>query len=203
MLKGIVSFSISILMLITPASSMIAQTREFKALEQDNAVVITLQQIPNFETYKKIYMASFFQAYKSCSEQDLGIDEPLEEHLEHLFLKHFEEINSHPEHFICFEAQKNKEVVGYAVFKRMDNSDWIYLSTLLVDPLAQRLGIGKKLMFSVLKTEPCINKIILNTRRVNSKAISFYKKLGFVDSTYIDKTYMELAPILVGLELNI
>lgn len=63
----------------------------------------------------------------------------------------------------------------------------VYIQLLCVKPEYQGQGIGKNLLCSIFQIENKISKLSLVTRRVNSSAVAFYKKLGFEESALIDK----------------
>lgn len=93
----------------------------------------------------------------------------------------------------CIQAFQNKRVIGFACFQKEPLEDKaVYVRLLAIHPDFQGKGIGKLLLFSV-KTDkdlyPDTQALFLITRFKNEKAIGFYKKQGFIQSSYIHEEY--------------
>ena len=86
-------------------------------------------------------------------------------------------------------ARKGEIPVGFAIFEMKTYPTSVYLSELIVDPNFQRMGIGKNLVFSVLRRLPELEKIVLVTRKVNFQANAFYPAIGFTSSNYTHVGY--------------
>ncbi|GAG24405.1 unnamed protein product [marine sediment metagenome] len=89
--------------------------------------------------------------------------------------------------FICLNE---KEIVG-VVFLHYSRSQGKNDKTLgiMVKENHQRRGIGKKLMYAILKNQ---NKVMVDVREYNKKAIKFYKSFGFKESYRVIKMEREL-----------
>lgn len=89
-------------------------------------------------------------------------------------------------------------IVAYMSFDAKDQE--AYIRALAVDPHCMGMGLGKELTQTIYSIRPDIRKIELVTRRANTPAINFYKRLGFVESNYVHEG---LDPLLyIGMELN-
>ena len=82
-----------------------------------------------------------------------------------------------PEGFLV--AKINKEIVGYAIGEKNENSGLII--SVAVKKEWRRRGIGKKLIEKLLENfkKEGIKKIFLHVREENKEAINFYQALGF------------------------
>ncbi len=79
-------------------------------------------------------------------------------------------------------AKKGLEIIGFALFETRTRGSFpleeVYLSPLMISPKAQGTGVGKELLFSILRQMPDLKRITLHTRK-RLPAASFYKHLGF------------------------
>ncbi|WP_313449061.1 GNAT family N-acetyltransferase [Streptococcus parasuis] len=93
---------------------------------------------------------------------------------------------------------KDESILGFiAVYSNDMSNKTGYITQVGVKSIAQSTGIGKRLMneaYSICK-EKGMQKIKLEVRKSNIKAIKFYQKEGFKDcgdatehSTYMEKT---------------
>lgn len=81
---------------------------------------------------------------------------------------------------------ENNDVVGFATFYCNNNeSREAFLSYIGIKQIYSGRGYGKKLMGKVLEIckQNSMTTIKLEVRKENSNAISFYKKLGFIQMT--------------------
>ena len=85
-----------------------------------------------------------------------------------------------------YVAAINNEVVGY--IGRYEYVGEVEILNFVVDEDYQRQGIGQMLFDKVLNEIKEINKITLEVRRSNQKAINFYYKNGFKE-IHVRKNY--------------
>lgn len=85
-----------------------------------------------------------------------------------------------------YVATINNEVVGY--IGRYEYVGEVEILNFVVDEDYQRQGIGQMLFDKVLNEIKEINKITLEVRRSNQKAINFYYKNGFKE-IHVRKNY--------------
>ena len=86
-------------------------------------------------------------------------------------------------------ARMGTKIVGFIMGKLLENQVRILLLT--VTPEFRERGVGSRLLvhFERETAKRGISRIFLEVRISNSKAISFYKLHGFVESGYIPKFY--------------
>jgi ribosomal protein S18 acetylase RimI-like enzyme len=94
-----------------------------------------------------------------------------------------------------FDPQKIAVIVFYAVdigrLRVVKTSDEIYIGGIQILPEYQGLGIGTKIFENITKEAKIENKTIkLEVHKVNTKAIKFYKKLGFVVTSETEKQFI-------------
>ncbi len=97
-------------------------------------------------------------------------------------------------------------VCGFAVLQTA--LDEATLLNIVVKPAAQGMGLGSKLLEALvqLASDGCVNRLLLEVRRSNSRAIALYRKYGFLDDG-IRKHYYPTATgredaLLMSLELT-
>ncbi len=93
--------------------------------------------------------------------------------------KQKERISSTPENQFRISAKYNDEVVGIA--RATVEKDYNQLNMLYILPEFQGRGIGQKIWNELEKNLDPKKKTIVQMAVYNKKAISFYKKLGFID----------------------
>ena len=77
-------------------------------------------------------------------------------------------------------AKKDGKVVGVCrIFIHTDNNE---LQAIYVLPEYQRLGLGVKFWEEAKKIFDPTKEVIVNTASYNTKAIKFYKKIGFIET---------------------
>lgn len=100
-----------------------------------------------------------------------------------------DELESNPfAHYVCYEL--NSSVIGYIGLRLID--DTIEIMNFLIDEDYRGEGYGKALMdyvFDLAKKEH-VKTIVLEVRKSNQKAQSFYTHFGFKKS-HIRKNYYE------------
>ena len=73
----------------------------------------------------------------------------------------------------------DKELVGYCMLRYGPNE--VHLINMAVDPLLQKMGIGKKLLIHFLDNIPKDSSAYLEVKRGNFPAIKLYLNAGFKD----------------------
>ncbi len=92
-----------------------------------------------------------------------------------------------PEGFLV--AKINKEIVGYAIGEKNENSGLII--SVAVKKEWRRKGIGRKLIEKLLENfkKEGMKMIFLHVREENKEAINFYQALGFKIIELVDNYY--------------
>ncbi len=93
---------------------------------------------------------------------------------------------------IWIRAHIEQRLVGWmTILPNFQNPGAVYVSTLVVDPSYQSLGIGKELILSIpAHWFPECHEIDLVVRRINYQALPFYSHLGFEPAPDIDSPYL-------------
>ncbi len=147
------------------------------------------------ESFKRISVEAVYECYKEIPAEELRMDESvgLKESLERWtddFMQELSKTLEQPECSIQIVTAKKEEIsVGFAIFEMKTYPASVYLAELVVDSNFQRQGIGKNLVFSVLKRFPEVGKIVLVTRKANFQASAFYPAIGFISSAYMHPGY--------------
>jgi ribosomal protein S18 acetylase RimI-like enzyme len=82
-----------------------------------------------------------------------------------------------PEAFLV-TAKKGSEIVGFVIFE-MRKFQEVYVTPLVIHPSMQKTGLGKELIFAILKKMPNLKRMSLITMRSNTNAVCFYNHIGF------------------------
>jgi ribosomal protein S18 acetylase RimI-like enzyme len=120
-----------------------------------------------------IYIRSFSNIYSSEWSDDF---ERYMLDYYHTYCKRFKNNN---DMILCI-CKADTNLCGWVLFDKYNNKASIKL--ICVDPAYQRLGVGKKLVFSIRQMFPEINHIKVATRKPNNISPLFYKSLGFENS---------------------
>lgn len=80
-------------------------------------------------------------------------------------------------------AKKDSQIIGFIIFDREKSAnsfapEEVSISPVIIAPEAQKLGLGKELVFSILKLFPSLKKISLITF-TTMPASEFYGHIGF------------------------
>lgn len=130
------------------------------------------------EDERQFFVRAFKDAYKDIPLDVLKVD-----NLEAFLLTSFDDavmhFNKMDKKVHCAVARSEGMPVGIIMFEPTGSDGAVYIELLAVDPSVQKRGIGQQLIAVIQTTLPSTNKIILATRRVNSVACNFYKKIGF------------------------
>lgn len=161
---------------------------------QSNQIQTCVHEIISYEwegTYEmqilhNIFLNSFLQNYQNLglTQKDLATDD-IARVLNEYWDVELASLENNPVRWIV--AKAHDEIIGYASFNMEKSPEEVYVQLLCVKPEYQGQGIGKNLLYSIFQIENRISKLSLVTRRVNSSAVAFYKKLGFEESALIDK----------------
>lgn len=82
--------------------------------------------------------------------------------------------------FVILAKNEAKQTLGFAIFRFLKD-DVIALELLGVIPSAQRRGLSRLFMRSILELVPGIKHIVVGTEIWNTKAQAVYKALGFTE----------------------
>jgi ribosomal protein S18 acetylase RimI-like enzyme len=80
----------------------------------------------------------------------------------------------------------DEKIVGFATYENLGKTSY-YLAELSILPEYQRMGFGKKLIFSIL--ERGATQIFLLTAKTNFSTQSFYEHIGFQPSDFKHPDY--------------
>jgi len=133
----------------------------------------------NLDEEKVVFLNAFTSAYQAVPLETLRITN-LDEWLHQGFIygvAHWVTTD------ILVTAKNNGTLVGFAIFGFLADGRQAHLKVLAVDPAYHGKGIGRQLVFSVIRQQPNLSTIFLDTRHVNVKAQLFYKKIGFTESS--------------------
>ena len=98
--------------------------------------------------------------------------------------KLIESIKSFTDADILLVAKDDRnKIIGVCFAKKLENTNMI--EALYVSPEFQGIGLAKKLYNQVYKLLDQNNDTFLNVFSLNSKAVGFYKKMGFNDTCKI------------------
>jgi ribosomal protein S18 acetylase RimI-like enzyme len=179
-----------------------SETLSPKAGRSDKCPEIVFQRIqPNepLTSLLTLYIQSFLDAYQKCDPQfDLGLPagDTTESFLNCLFdQEELPEKRTNAAYYQYRVLDKNtKECVGFCSFKKIDEKEQkeknilpssLYIENFCILSDKQRSGYGCATM-EALKKCPDLSDIrhwYLSTRKVNTGAISFYKKIGFEETS--------------------
>jgi len=156
----------------------------------ENGVSYEWEFEPDRDSFKRIMVESFYHCYKDLTKDVLKVNSDLKEWLSQHFSDEFIDGLKNPESpFRLLAAKVDRIPAGYAIFDVSRYPDLVYISELSVDPAFQRRGIGKQLVFSILKPLPQTVRLVLITRKANFQACAFYPSIGFKYSDYIHEGY--------------
>lgn len=153
-----------------------------------SCVSANLISLDDEEQMKAIFIDSFWKMYRLCDgfteKSDLEILNYLSSDFD-LIVRPSLHSNT-PQTF--FAAKINGQLVGYALFESI-NKDVSYIAELAIAQAYWHQGIGTKLTFAILASDPEIKKIVLVTEILNSISRMFYEHLGFIPSNYTHDGY--------------
>ncbi|MDF2578272.1 MAG: hypothetical protein K0S74_1756 [Chlamydiales bacterium] len=144
------------------------------------------------EKIKNLIISTFEKVYEPFTEKDLNISDKrkfLEELAEEDIRKNAQAPSSMP----WLIAKQDEKVIGYSSFDLSQSPDEIYIRLLCVSPESQGQKLGEKLIFPIVDLYPNKKYLTLTTRKLNERALGFYKKLGFETT---DKVYEGVDPNL-------
>jgi len=175
-------FLINILRLLLVVLSTSLFGFSIKPLEPNNP----LQSELVLSAEKALFIEAFLQAYAKIPLKQLHI-KSLHPFLEEAFEDELVDFRSKKENVFYYNAlDKDKKVVGYVSFNVNPKENTAYIRQLAVSPKVWKKGLGKKLVFAILKDAPVTN-LRLVTRKVNKIGIEFYQHIGFKKSNYKHK----------------
>jgi len=167
------------------AEPCFAQATEILAVNDVHRIEYHWEGTENMEEIRDLFLESFIDNYQrlGLTEQDLGTND-IRAVLNNYWIEELESLEKKTVRWLV--AKKEDEIVGYVSFNFEKAPEEVFLQLLCVKPLEQKQGIGTHLVNSVLQIER-VCKVSLVTRRSNSSAIAFYKKLGFEKCLSLDK----------------
>lgn len=108
-------------------------------------------------------------------------------------VKFFREELNYNTFSLYLTAKINKEIVGYAGCWFKDNVKEIHIVNLAIKKEYRRKNIATYLINEIINMAETINfnKITLEVRASNEKAINLYKKLDFIKSNIVPNYYLD------------
>jgi ribosomal-protein-alanine N-acetyltransferase len=99
-----------------------------------------------------------------------------------------------PKTYIYLDDNDNQ--VGYLALSALDDSDAIEVRSIAVEREYRHNGFGKKMMFEAerIASQAGRNKLTLVTSPENTRALDFYKGLGYVVTNKIENYYGDGTP---------
>lgn len=149
---------------------------------------------------EEMFVNAFCTAYKDQTPESLNTQGlSTAEWLRTYFSKERAVIKAQQEKIYYVSAYHKDKVVGFAAFNQTENEHEVYIRQLCVDPNYWGKGIGEHLVFSIGQQLPKTNKLVLVTRRINTRTRDFYiNKCGFTESNYTHERYSP--EVYVGFE---
>lgn len=151
----------------------------------------------NLDREREVFNRSFTTAYKNTEIETAILEKykTLQDFLDAIFEDEDKDFKNNKPGTLFIKAQNEQgKIIGYVAFDK--NADHVYVRPLAVDPEFQHSGIGYWLMWSFLNIWQDCTRIKLDTRKLNFRAIAFYKKLGFDVSTthglYNPEVYVQM-----------
>ncbi len=133
-----------------------------------------------------IFISAFSKAYEELSPQDLGVEDKLAFLLQ-AFSDVYEDVRLNKQKVVV--AKIEGTIIGFAGFTKTEIPNQIYISQLAVNPQYWNQGIGRHLVFSALNFYENVHSLVVISRRINHMASSFYRSLGFIESSYMHPEY--------------
>lgn len=137
------------------------------------------------EEGKQILVSSFMTGYEDVPLTELNPDFQSIGDVRRFYENYFDSEFAHFQHgsLIWIQAFIDEKLIGWATFELEENNQ-VYMNLLAVDPLFQKRGIGKHLVFSICSNElfPCTEAINVLIRKVNLSGLNFYERIGFHDA---------------------
>lgn len=148
---------------------------------------ITIETVksPTLQKEINLLVRAWDYSYKELNKIIINPLQKLGQANEEWFDYEKENYLNHPAHVYFLHALCNDMVIGYCSFEKTSVLNEVYIRELAVDKDFRRKGIAKRLCFDeVFKILPLTSRILVVTRKINTPAISFYKKLGFKESLF-------------------
>lgn len=140
---------------------------------------------------KLVFIRSFSKQYENISLEVLQIKN-LEQFLTQAFEGEAKALKNCKNGFTFIHVKDKEKIVALTTVEQdceIDKTGALiqkpsgYISSLAVDPSYEGKGIGTKLVQTALSLIHNLQCMKVNTRKINTKAIAFYKKLGFKETT--------------------
>ena len=176
---------ISTLFIVLVTVAFLGFATNFDAVSKKNqAVVLEWVTKGNLQAEEAVFAKSFAHAYKDIPLEVLKVTD-MNVFLKAAFEDEYLDLNNPSKQMYCVDAKKDGEVIGFITFENTQQPNEVYIRQLAVDPSLWGQGVGTTLMSAIFEKLPDTKRIVLVTRKVNTVAQNFYKKLGFKVSEYI------------------
>jgi ribosomal protein S18 acetylase RimI-like enzyme len=148
---------------------------------------------------EKVFVNAFSEAYRAIPLEVLGV-KSVQSFLTEAFNEERADLAKAEETIYFFSARVRDQVAALISFSPTEIPHEVYIRALAVDPSYKNQGIGKALVSLCTMQLPDTVKLTLATRRVNTGACEFYKKLGFTEMNTVPHNYNPER--YIGLEYN-
>jgi len=153
---------------------------------QGNKITIDPIGQSDLKEEEEIFITAFLEAYKDFSPEQLGVKDKLQ-FLQDAFADVKEDFAIGKN--LAFSAKKEGKVIGFVCFKPTEVKGQVYIAQLAVSPFYWQNGVGKELVFFVLKAIPETNHLVVIPRQLNEIARKFYEHLKFKVCDYMHPGY--------------
>lgn len=134
------------------------------------------------ERKKSLFCLTFGDAYKDFLPQEIDASyrnfKQVKQFISNTFDREFSELDKKKNISIYIaKTKKSNEIIGIIILEH--NPSYLYIRHMAIAPNYQGRCIGKGLIRYIIKNNLDSNKILVDTRKINTKASSFYKSIGF------------------------
>ncbi|MFZ2038773.1 MAG: GNAT family N-acetyltransferase [Minisyncoccia bacterium] len=151
-------------------------------MEEKNIIEILVARNGDIEKIQKLIAKSSKGMYKLCGWSDEEIDNHFTEVKIEEGIKKFKEVfkDFSDSDILLVAKNDNSKIVGFCLAEKLDNINRI--EAIYILPEFQNQGIATKLFTETYKRFDANHDTYLEVFSLNSKAIKFYKKLGFIET---------------------
>jgi len=191
-----VSFAFFVISIIV--HSVCYAVQPYKVLLK-NGEILTLEMVEDAKTDVgpdvRLGLEAFEGAFRGASVSELETHFGSDRDIRGYYQKLIDEDDVVPfqkGEMIWIRAFLNHKLVAWMTLRtEFRGPHIVYVSTLVVDPDYQKLGIGKRLIASIkAHWFPESEEFDLVVRRINYDALSFYERLGFLPAPDIRSDYV-------------
>lgn len=125
-------------------------------------------------TNEKLDYAAVLALLNKCEN---SFEPPLSQNIPYTISDYAKKLSEYAWFILCVE---DDEIIGFTAYYLNEEGRFAYIPQIWVSDKHQRKGIGGSMLEMLIKEAPSfVNSIRLEVRKNNTKAVSFYGKLGF------------------------